>query len=131
MSGYLYSASQRAFFHGDIHAAAGIPADAVAVSDQEHADLMRRQGEGFAIAPDAEGRPVAIEQPPAGEGDALVAMRARRNRLLRDSDFTQMLDAPLSAEQRATWAAYRQQLRDLPAAFAITGQIDWPTPPSA
>ena len=41
-------------------------------------------------------------------------VRNQRDQLLAQSDWTQMADSPLSAEQKAAWAAYRQQLRDLP-----------------
>ena len=38
-----------------------------------------------------------------------------RNFLLMDSDWTQLGDAPLTAEQKAQWVTYRQKLRDIPA----------------
>ena len=38
-----------------------------------------------------------------------------RNFLLMDSDWTQLGDAPLSAEEKAKWVTYRQKLRDIPA----------------
>ena len=38
-----------------------------------------------------------------------------RNFLLMDSDWTQLGDAPITAEQKAQWATYRQKLRDIPA----------------
>ena len=47
-------------------------------------------------------------------------MRAMRDDALNASDWTQMPDVPLSPEQRAAWAAYRQALRDLPQ------HPDWP-----
>ena len=37
-----------------------------------------------------------------------------RNFLLMDSDWTQLGDAPLSAEEKAKWVTYRQKLRDIP-----------------
>ena len=44
--------------------------------------------------------------------DAKAAQkRAERDRALAASDWTQVLDAPVD---RTAWAAYRQQLRDLP-----------------
>lgn len=43
--------------------------------------------------------------------------RKRRSALLAESDWTQLPDAPLTAEQKAEWAAYRQQLRDFPSLF--------------
>ena len=54
--------------------------------------------------------------------------RSQRNGLLYQSDWTQLPDTKLTDEQKATWATYRQALRD------ITKQTDplnivWPTPP--
>ncbi len=40
--------------------------------------------------------------------------RLERDMLLFASDWTQTLDAPLTAEKRKEWAIYRQHLRDLP-----------------
>lgn len=44
--------------------------------------------------------------------------RHKRNRLLAESDWTQVADNPTG--NAATWATYRQQLRD------ITKNPDWP-----
>jgi hypothetical protein len=49
------------------------------------------------------------------DANNLSEVRNQRNQMLAQSDWTQMTDSPLSAEQKAAWAAYRQQLRDLPA----------------
>lgn len=48
----------------------------------------------------------------------LVTLRTRRDALLRQSDWTQVPDVPLTAEQRDAWAAYRQSLRAFPAVAA-------------
>ena len=37
-----------------------------------------------------------------------------RNFLLMDSDWTQLGDAPISAEDKVKWQTYRQKLRDIP-----------------
>ena len=37
-----------------------------------------------------------------------------RNFLLMDSDWTQLGDAPISADEKAKWTTYRQKLRDIP-----------------
>jgi hypothetical protein len=50
---------------------------------------------------------------------ALTAIRAFRNKLLAESDWTQMPDVTLTAKQKTDWLAYRQALRDFPNA------IDW------
>lgn len=59
----------------------------------------------------------------------LTFTRAQRNGLLRDCDWTQLGDAPLTDEQKAEWAAYRQDLRDLPATYSRVSEVVWPTPP--
>ena len=38
----------------------------------------------------------------------------KRNRKLKDSDWTQMSDSSLTDSKKAEWATYRQQLRDIP-----------------
>jgi hypothetical protein len=59
-------------------------------------------------------------------------IREQRKLLLAGCDWTQAADSPLSAEQKAAWAAYRQALRDLPDEQGSVNSIDevvWPTPP--
>lgn len=59
-------------------------------------------------------------------------IRFRRDTELRDTDWTQTLDAPLTAEKKQQWAAYRQQLRDLTKNYPEvneTTQIEWPQRP--
>jgi len=62
--------------------------------------------------------------------DYEVQMRAQRDAWLNSSDWTQTLDAPLTDEQRATWAVYRQQLRDAPANWEPGPTWDAPDPPA-
>jgi hypothetical protein len=42
------------------------------------------------------------------------ALRAKRNALLSECDWTQVADAPLSDEKKEAWLAYRKAVRDLP-----------------
>lgn len=44
-------------------------------------------------------------------------IRMYRNAKLADSDWTQLPDAPLSAEKKQEWAVYRQYLRDYTKQF--------------
>lgn len=53
-------------------------------------------------------------------------VRAERNRRLADSDWTQLPDAPVD---RAAWAIYRQQLRDVSKQPGFPWQITWPVEP--
>lgn len=56
----------------------------------------------------------------------LDGARHWRNRLLAESDWTQVADAPVD---RAAWAAYRQALRDFPATWTPGPEADFPNPP--
>lgn len=64
-----------------------------------------------------------------GPGTYEQAMRAQRDAWLADSDWTQTLDAPLTDEERAAWAEYRQALRDAPANWTPSETWDAPDPP--
>ncbi|UDM18404.1 tail fiber assembly protein [Vogesella sp. XCS3] len=59
----------------------------------------------------------------------LIELRQRRSLLLRECDWTQMPDAPLTAEQKTAWATYRQALRDLPEAAEDLDNVVWPVKP--
>lgn len=66
---------------------------------------------------------------PKTQLEAWEVVRGNRNRRLYLSDWTQLPDAPLTAEKKAEWATYRQALRD------ITNQedpfnISWPIEPT-
>lgn len=54
-------------------------------------------------------------------------LRFVRNKKLAASDWTVMSDTPANT---ATWKAYRQALRDLPANTTDPFNPDWPTPPA-
>ena len=53
-------------------------------------------------------------------------MRLHRDRLLKESDWTQLADAPVDRE---AWATYRQALRDFPATWTAGPQADFPDTP--
>lgn len=62
----------------------------------------------------------------------LKSIRATRRNKLRESDWTQFADSPLTDKKKAEWATYRQALRDLPQEYpnAISNDdIIWPTKP--
>lgn len=55
-----------------------------------------------------------------------AAIRAERNTLLAQYDWTQLPDAPVDT---AAWATYRQELRDI-TDQADPFNIEWPVVPS-
>ena len=56
--------------------------------------------------------------------------RAQRDKLLADTDWTQVLDAPIDAETREAYRVYRQALRDIPEQEGFPETITWPELPS-
>lgn len=54
------------------------------------------------------------------------SVRSQRTQLLKDSDWTQVADAPVD---KTAWAAYRQALRDIPSQAGFPWGIQWPTQP--
>ncbi|MDI6872581.1 MAG: tail fiber assembly protein [Bacillota bacterium] len=82
----------------------------------------------IAVAKDLDAQP---EDPPeVREAKAWAALRAMRDRLLRDSDWTQLPDVPLTAEAKVAWADYRQKLRDLPENTTDPFNPMWPVAPA-
>lgn len=79
---------------------------------------------------------VAVNNDPAFYKEMqLQEVRTSRDLLLKLSDWTQLLDNPLTQEKRLEFADYRQQLRDITeplknstARFGMDG-IQWPTKP--
>lgn len=64
----------------------------------------------------------------------MAQVRVIRYLKISSCDWTQLDDVPMTAEKKAEWAAYRQQLRDFPATVPPTcddpDSLVWPTPPA-
>lgn len=52
-----------------------------------------------------------------------------RNKLLVNSDWTQLADVPLT--NKAEWANYRQELRDIPEQQGYPVNVVWPVAPAS
>jgi len=55
-------------------------------------------------------------------------MRRTRNRLLSETDWTQLPDAPSDS---LDWESYRQALRDLTQQTGFPSDVEWPVSPDA
>lgn len=62
----------------------------------------------------------------AKDTEQAKAMRSQRTDKLKDSDWTQVADAPVD---QAAWATYRQALRDITAQPGFPWTVTWPTQP--
>lgn len=57
-------------------------------------------------------------------------IRQKRDELITKTDWTQAGDAPLNAEKKAEFAAYRQTLRDIPQSVDDPDNVVWPEKPA-
>lgn len=75
---------------------------------------------------------VVQDMPPPVEVSISVfeeVARYKRNKLLSESDWTQIPDASILASKRTEWAAYRKALRDLTSQVGFPKAVIWPQPP--
>jgi hypothetical protein len=62
----------------------------------------------------------------AKDAEQAKSVRSERGEKLKDSDWTQVADAPVD---KAAWATYRQALRDVTQQSGFPWTITWPTQP--
>jgi len=71
--------------------------------------------------------------------EPMALLRKERNKLLAQTDWTQVSDSPLDTEPTDIWRKYRQALRDLPLSanpkldsdgYLDLSSVEWPTKPS-
>lgn len=62
----------------------------------------------------------------AKDTEQAKAIRSQRTDKLKDSDWTQVADAPVD---KAAWATYRQALRDITAQPGFPWDTQWPDAP--
>ena len=72
-----------------------------------------------------------VEQQEINKAIPAHQARALRDNLLRACDWTQVADSPLSVTEKATWALYRQALRDVPSQTGFPYSIGWPVEPTS
>jgi hypothetical protein len=60
------------------------------------------------------------------DAEQAKSVRQQRGEKLKDSDWTQVADAPVD---KAAWAVYRQALRDVTTQAGFPWTIEWPTQP--
>lgn len=65
----------------------------------------------------------------AREAQELAALRSVRDGKLVTCDWTQLADVDMGAGQIASWATYRQALRDITIIYDDLDSVVWPTEP--
>jgi len=73
---------------------------------------------------------VDTEKHAAKEQRLWEMLRAKRNALLTECDWTQVADAALTDEKKEAWRVYRQALRNMPGSVVdVWGEVEWPVKP--
>ena len=103
---------------------------------EDHISIQCQDDENYYADPPADATHIIAEKPcivpvepiPPTPEQVMRQIKIERNSRLSRSDWTQLPDVTLTNEQKAAWAAYRQQLRDFPAICNPANPV-WPTPP--
>ena len=83
-------------------------------------------GPVFTDTPEATAAEQEATYKASKDADQAAAVRTDRNARLADCDWTQVADAPVD---KAAWATYRQELRDITSQPGFPWEITWPAAP--
>jgi hypothetical protein len=123
--GKFYSPGTLGFYDDKIHGI--MPGDAIAITDDEYAEYLNSIAQGKVLKASLNGKIRVVDYTPPFNPLSWSDVRAKRNKLLAECDFTQVEDYPGDKE---VWKAYRQELRDLPSAQEDPNNITWPVAPA-
>jgi hypothetical protein len=76
-----------------------------------------------------EGKPLSEEQIQQRKSLLAESQIKKRNELLQKTDWTQVIDAPLTDAKKESYKLYRQKLRDISDQEGFPTSIDWPVEP--
>jgi hypothetical protein len=98
---------------------------------QDIIEITREQHNTFLNGMNMQNKELVLSQGNLVLQDRVVVItweqiRSKRNNLLALSDYTQMSDWP---GDKASWATYRQTLRDLPQTYTNAADVVWPSKP--
>ena len=120
---YLYSPSTKGFYDTAMHYST-IPEDTIVLTTNEYSSIfetLQTKNKEIVVT---EGKIALID---TKINLTWASVKAKRNKLLSDSDYTQMPDWP---GNKQVWADYRQALRDITETFDSPEKVVWPTKPN-
>lgn len=120
-----YSMTERGFYDDTLHKT--LPADASEITDEAYNQLFEAQAAGEQLMWDAQAP--YTRKPSLPDDLKWEGIRARRNALLRATDFIFLEDVPTSLNCRVAFAKYRQELRNIPLLYSDPDDVNWPEKP--
>lgn len=117
-----FSPSTQWFYNTDFNYPT-LPEDIVEISDEDHTRLLNAINDYKEVYLDENNQLALRDRPVTISWDSI---RTKRNRLLDESDYTQIPDWP---GNKTAWAVYRQSLRDIPQTYSTPVEVVWPLKP--
>lgn len=119
-----YSANTKGFYDTSVHEYPNLPFDKIEITREEYVNFLSEMNSNNKLL-------VLTDIGNLSLLDNVVELtwdeiRIKRTRLLRDSDYTQVLDYP---GDKIAWATYRQTLRDIPQTYATPESVAFPNQP--
>ena len=128
-----YSKINHGFYDSEVHST--LPPDAQAIPDDQYVELLEAQSMGRVIFFNGD-EPIAIDEAEllteSTDEQLWQEIRVKRNQLLKDSDFSQLLDiqSSLSDEQKQAWVEYRETLRNITNMYENPKDLIFPDIPT-
>lgn len=121
---FYYSDTTKGFYNTTEVEYSNLPGDIVELTEGQYKDLL------FEL--NSNNKVIVISNGVITTEDTVLyntwqTVRDKRNELLRNSDHTQLPDYP---GDKVAWAAYRQQLREIPQTFASAELVVFPQTPN-
>ena len=119
-----YSPTTKGFYDTDLVRYSVLPNELIEISKSERDNLLQEINSNNKVIVVNNGV-IELQERTFTVED----VRAKRNALLSQSDYTQLPDFP--DIKKTAWAAYRQLLRDLPQTYPNPKDVVWPQPPTS
>ena len=120
-----YSPSMQGFYDTSVVKYPSLPNDCIEITHEERAHIIHQLNHANKQVNIEKGKLVLVDRPITVTWQLI---RDKRNGLLDSSDYTQIPDFP---GDRAAWASYRQQLRDIPQKYSKPEDVVWPEKPNS
>jgi hypothetical protein len=117
-----FSLSAEGFYNSD--AGVPVPIDAIEITKEQYETFLTSMNNNNQKLVLEDGKLTLKSREPIINWHMI---RAKRNKLLKDSDHKMMPDYPSDKE---VWTVYRQHLRDIPQYYTSPNKVIWPEQPS-
>lgn len=120
-----YSVSKKAFYSDELFDVGSMPEDVIEITEAQHLKMLEAiNTNNKNIVVNKKGEISYVDRLP--EPETWGTIKGKRNKLLAQTDYTQLADWP---GEKSGWVVYRQALRDLTITFENPEDVIWPTPP--